>query len=245
MYVKLKKYYPCDSRSSITIEELEQVAEEIRSLIVGPAGIAMPEYIKRASSIPMVKLGHRRIYSIKKEPKLEAYFPLAVWNILKERCDKVKSSRLTEDDNQFIMKNRGRGFKWISERLYVTSKDLSRKAKQIGVEIVHSSINNYTPSIMQFVKENAYRGAPWIGNKLAIDADAIRSKCKRDGIVLKSRKKCYTLSDDEFIRRNFNKGSLWLSQQLHVTRKAIMHRAERLNVEIINNVAKNEEKKFK
>jgi len=234
MYGKLRKYYPSDkaNQSGLTIEELEGIAEEIRFLIVGSEGVTMPEYIKRASEIPLIKLGHRRIYSIKKELTLEAYFPLAVWNILKERCDKVKSSRLTEDDNRFIAEHKGRGFKWLSERMYVILRNLSRKSKQIGVEIAHSNFD-YTPSVVQFIKDHAQYGAGWIANKLGIDSDAIYSKCKRDGIVLKTKKvHIYTPDDDKFIKQNADKGSQWLAQQLHVTRRSITTRAKVIDVNI-------------
>ena len=199
MYSKLLKIYKSDEpdSSGLDLEELESMAEEIRLILVGPEGLSLEDYIERAKKIPTTELGHRRIYCIKKEMKLEVYFPNEVWNILKKRCEDVEACKCTKEDDQFIIDNRGRGYDWLSKRLYMNKKDLSRKAIQLGVKVT-KAMYTYTPEKVIFIRNNAHKGAKWISEQLGVSYDAIRNKCDRENINLFFKKPHrYTPEDNE------------------------------------------------
>lgn len=234
MYLKVNKYYKSNSpdASGLNLEEMEQITEEIRTMIVGPRGLSLPEYIESASKIPLIQLGHRRIYSIKNEPKLEAYFPSEVWAVLKKRCDEVKYYKLTEEDAQFISDNCGRGYEWLSKKLYMCKSSLSRKAGQLGIKINPKHFH-FTPSMMEFIKKNVYKGATWLSEQLGCLSDSIRYKCDVEGISLFVKKlHYYTPEEDEFIKQNAQNGSRWISGKLNTRKRSIVDRASRLGVKL-------------
>lgn len=232
MYFKLSKYYKSNKSCSfsVDIEYLESIAEEIRLIIVGNRGLTINEYLKKATTIPLIELGHRRIHTIKNESKLEAYFPSVVWKVLRDRCERVKSSRLTDHDVWFIMENRCKGYKWLSEKMYMTPSNIARKAKQFNIEIDKED-NKYDAETMKFISDNADKGAEWIGMQLKISPDSIRHKCQRDGITLKGNKlHKYTAEENKLIKTECYKGAEYFSKLFNVTPAAIKRHAVRLGV---------------
>jgi hypothetical protein len=236
MYAKLNSFYKSDEPdpSGLNIEELEQVAEEIRLILVGVKGLTLTDYVNRATKISFSELGHRRVYSVKNEPRMSAYFPEEVWNILKKRCDETKLVKFYRSDDEFISLNKGKGTTWVAIKTYSDPSTIYKKFKKLKIiDFNRRRIRNYDSKTLTFIRENIEKGISWISKQLGLSYDAVRSKCRRENLIKpKMFFHYYTNEENRFIKENIQKGIKYIAEILKVSPDAIRKHAEQIGINI-------------
>ena len=120
--------------ANLSTEELEDLANNIHIILLGDRGATLSQYKEIAKNISQKKMGHRCFKAFQHEPRIEAYFPLEIYDILRARANKQKVA-FTELDTIFIKNNIGRGMVWLAKRLYCKEKMLKRYVKALRIPI--------------------------------------------------------------------------------------------------------------
>jgi hypothetical protein len=214
--------------ANLTLEELESLAEEVRIVLTQNKGMTLDQYKERASTIDPEELGCRKLAAICKEPKLEAYFPDEVIEILRSRFFNIHKSNLKDDDIEFIHRNEQMGNVWLSKHMYIHRDSLSRLSKKHGLNII-SKKQEYTQEEEAFISQNSSKGSRWLAEKLNRSMDAICNKARRMKIHLGAASP-YTPEDDIFIKNNMLKGSRWIATQINRNIDSVRKRANKLNI---------------
>ena len=147
---KSKKYLNAD----LTFEELEELAEEIRHVLLPNKAVTFYEYIKIVRDISPNRIGYRKFNAIKYEAKLAAYLPEKILDILKNKS--CKNLQFNESDDKFLIHNRAKGVEWLARHFIPTTawqnndKSIHGCAVQQFLEFKHHAsdkywVHGYTP----------------------------------------------------------------------------------------------------
>jgi len=217
--------------ANLTINEIEELAEEIREKLIGNKGVDLNEYVERALNITPWKLGHRLTKALKYETKLEVFFPDRVFSALQKKT--FVFLRFNKNDDEFLTKNGGKGAGWLASRFYTTKNSIWSRAKVANIKLEREQCV-YPESFENFIRKHKDKGCPWIADKLNLGYDAIHQKAKRMGVKLKrvDTSHQFIKEEDEFIRKNKRKGTMWIAEKLGLSYSSIRHRAYLLDIKI-------------
>ena len=157
---------------------MESIADQIRISITGQKGIMLDDYVKKASTIPLLNIGIENINEIKDNEGMQGFFPDKVWEILKKRCDveAIDDINIIEFENE--------------KEIIIESNNIeSDLNKDIAINKSISKANKYDEKTMNFIRSNAHMGCRWIADHLGYTYDAIQKKCKREKIELAKKQK--------------------------------------------------------
>jgi len=215
---------------NLTLEELEELAAEIREVLIHNGGLTMSEYIKRASEITQLELGHRMAKAFCLEPKIEAYFPDEVYKVLHDRFLAAKHFFFNEYDINFIRCHSPKGTKWIAERMYAHPDSIRVAAQKYEISILNN-FYNYTPQTIEFIKKHFEKGPKWLSDRLNISVDSIRNRAKRMGLETVDIHR-FTEAEDIIIKKNYMRGTSWLAKKLNRNRSSIYHRTKSMGLKV-------------
>jgi len=222
------------SKSNQTLQEIEELAEEIRYILTQNQGITLKDFMEVAFSINMKDLGYRLGMALKCDRKLESFFPDEVFAILKQRAIQTKMFYFSKKDDDFLQKNWNRGYKWLANQMYANVKSIRDYAQKKCLKMENDDVRVITPEIEEFIKKHADKGVPWLSNTLKIPGSTIRQYGKRTGIqfLICHKRKDFSPEEDRLIKDNISKGTLWLANILNRTSGSVGSRARRLNIQI-------------
>jgi len=172
---------PYKSSANLTMEEMDKLAEEIRSVMLKGQGVTMEQFKRIAKRINPKTLGHRRFRALKYEPKIESYFPSEVYEILKERADRQQYSRFNNDDIEFMRSHGGMGIRWVADHLYSNTRDISVKMKKFHV-LYKEKHHTYSQEEKDFVRANIDKGLKWLSMRTNQEVNTLRKLAIRMGI---------------------------------------------------------------
>ena len=117
--------------ANLSFEELEILADEIRTAITGDKAYTLREYMHIVSSTDINALGYRKGRAILFEPKLEAYFPDDVYTSLKEKGREGRNHQFDEDDDSYIKCHVAQGLDWLADRFYTEREVVSERVTEL------------------------------------------------------------------------------------------------------------------
>jgi len=215
------------SEADLNFEELEKLASELHYALTEDAPVTLNDYIHLAKTVTSRQLGYRNVKAIQLEPRLMAYFPDEVMNILSKRD--FSNVKFNEHDNEFLIVNKMRGNKWIARHFYTNANTIQRRAKSLHVRI-KSHNHPYTKAEDSFILKHLNESWVWIGKQLNLTDDSVR---KRANVLVSSRiskkpsQHIYTDEENMFIKRNKRKGWKWIAQQLKISTPALSSHANK------------------
>ena len=218
--------------ADLSIGELEDLATDIRDLLLQGKGLTISEYIKRADSISELELGYRKTRALRFEPKLEAYFPDNVFAVLRRKGSRHCSNRFNKDDDAFLLENVHKGVHWLANRFYTNVSAISKHLGNMGVSF-KSRNHIWTKKEEEFLRQNTDKGYKWIGKRLGVTPEAVRHKARKLKVSIKVQEHHrYSVEEDTFIRKHAYRGTKWISERLGHSQKSIRERAVRLKVKL-------------
>jgi hypothetical protein len=119
--------------ADLSFEELERLAEEIRTLITGGRAFPIREYIRVVSSIDSEIFGYRKGRAILFEPKLESYFPDEVFEALRKKGREQRGHHFNREDDKFIIENISKGIEWLKDRFYTDGHTIYGRIEKLGI----------------------------------------------------------------------------------------------------------------
>jgi len=208
--------------------DLEGISDIIKKEIVGNGSVTSKEYIFLAKKVNMHLLGWRINKIIKKDKRLAAFLPMAVYKVIRSRA--LEDSNFSKYDYDFVKKYSHKGYDWLAEKMFCEKRMLYDRCNKIDIE-VESSMHVYTKGEEDFIRTYKDKGLTWLSNKLGLTYNAVRGKAIRLNIdfARKELPKKYTEEDDTFILSNVDtKGYDWLAKALGRSSKSVRERYKRL-----------------
>ncbi len=133
--------------ANLSFEDLENLADEIRTIVTAGKSYTIREYVGVASSYDSSLLGYRKGKALLFEPKLETYFPHDVFEALKKKAREEHYHLFNEDDEIFIKENIQRGISWLRNRFYTDGKTIRNKIIAMGLEKELQELDSYRKHI--------------------------------------------------------------------------------------------------
>ena len=206
--------------ANLTVDELRELADEIRQVITGNKGVTLPDYIKAAGTITPSKLGYRKSRAIKCESSLVSYFPDEVFSALQNMTG--VATRFDNTDDEFLRRNINKDNQWLSDHLYINKNTLYHHIQAKGWDR-EAKIHEYTKAEENFLRENFSKGVKWLSDRLNISKNAMICKLKRMKLWVPSSPPSHVYTKEElaFIRTHVKKGSPAIAKKLGLSSDAI------------------------
>jgi len=162
----------------VSYDELQSLAEEIRLMIVGETGVTLADYIEKAESFSISKLGYRQAKSILTNNKMVVFFPSEVFKIIKDKITQRENFFFNDDDLKFLSNNRQKGSEWLATRFFTTRKNIRDISTKHNIQFKHV-YRQFTETEDKFILGNIDKGCTWIAVELNREVSSVRGRFKR------------------------------------------------------------------
>jgi len=210
-----------DTKYRLSLQELSELATEIRQIILKGEGLSIDDFVMRVNKIKPSELGYRKVKAIQHEDRLLAYFPNKVYWALKNKCNKIKNIEFQSSDDDFIRRNLNKSRKWLAEYCFTKQKAIEDRAKILNIHPI-TTWHQYTIMEDTFIlKHINEKGPAWVSKQLGLTRASVSNR----RYVLKNNfpktHHYYTPEDDKFILANLFKGNKYLASVFGVSPSAI------------------------
>ena len=169
--------------ASLGLSELEELASEIRDVLIGDRGVTIEQFVERAKNITQFQLGYRKTKAILSERRLRGYFPDEVFDALLNGDIKNGQMQFNDSDNEFLRGNYGMGSKWLSQKFYTSPRSIRDHLREIHVQL-HNPRKGfkkhiYTKEENKYILEHLNESPKKIAEELDLSYEGVSRKMRR------------------------------------------------------------------